>query len=307
MNVEQTRLIGAFSLLFCANSMQAAFLDSDIPGDGTIFCGDPVGISCPATFSGVVVSTPAGLLSGTLQAGGSTLDLALLGTSPVSLNFSVSEPNDLGPLGLNSRFNPQAAHVALADDQTRDATRDVTIPLSGQLLTLNVTNRTASTLTSLQFQLNEPGLSFGIYCTGLIDTGRNQDPADDSQACSPFNPVTLGLLETPTGPGTLDSSGTDPNSPNFGNVLLFTNLGLGTDDTGTFTFFLTDYKRTRNNNTNGTPASEAFALEITPGFNGIGPAPVPEPMSFVLSAIGLCALAGVRVFSKARSRPNRLS
>jgi hypothetical protein len=261
--------------------------DTDIPGDGSLNC---LPAACPnANFIGTVVSSPGGLLTGSLVQGGSTLSL-LLGANPVFLNFSGADATStFGPLGLSPApyFDPNPARSAL-----NNITRDVTRPISGQPITLQVTNSGALPIESLAFFLEltptvvtsnftgqNDGLSFGLYCTGTIDSGE----------CISANPQNYSLLITPTGLGSLNAADLNPTTPTFGDLLRFTGVNLLPGQTGSFSFFMSDYKPTRQPGTTGSEASAAFSLEVVPT---VGTAAIPEPATMALAGLALLSLAG---------------
>lgn len=271
----------AFCLLTPAMVSQAAVFGDDTPGDGVSVCS--IISPCSSTFIGSVSSSPAGLLTGNLTIGGSTLGLSL-GTSPEFINFtggteSTTGFHIVGPLG----FNPQYQSIG---------GNNVGMPISGQLITLNITNSGATPLTSLAFFLEltpsvvtsgftpQPdGITFGEFCSQLVVT------------CSTTMPPTpLSLLSTPTGPAgsVLNPADLVPTGT-FGDLLRFSNLNIGPGGTGQFTFFITDYKGTRPPNTGGSPASGSFSLEIVPNAGA-----VPEPGTIALTAAGIIAVLSAR-------------
>src|SRR3954469_13845431 len=98
----------------------SAEFSSDIPGDGIITCGPNLNFQprCPGGVGTVTFSS--GTITGLLQNGGSSIGIDLAQTTAF-LSFAVtpSNPNNppdynpqwLGPLGLNPRFQPSAANV----------------------------------------------------------------------------------------------------------------------------------------------------------------------------------------------------
>jgi hypothetical protein len=254
-------------LLVC--QVFASVFGTDIPGDGDVSCyprstclSDFPALS---TWAGTVAS-PALVSGGNLVVGGSTLGLQIA-TSPVTLTFSDPPPANpdpsviVGPLGFNKLFNP-VKNGPIGSGGSRDAT----IPISGQQLTLNIKNTASIPLTEMDFYLQSmaavlpngqpDGLTFGVYCTGL----------PDSSQCSPTNtPQNIKLLMTPTGPGTLNPADTSPtNNKTFGDLLRFTGINLAPNATGTFSFYITDYNGTRATGTGGAAPNATFTLQIVP-------------------------------------------
>jgi hypothetical protein len=245
-------------LLVC--QVFASVFGTDIPGDGDVSCNPRS--TCLSDFPALstwagTVTSPALVSGGTLVVGGSTLGLQIA-TNPVTLTFSDPPPANpdpsviVGPLGFNKLFNPTTS-------------RDSTIPISGQQLTLNIKNTANIPLTEIDFYLQSmaavvpngqaDGLTFGIYCTGL----------PDSSQCSPTNtPQNIKLLMNPIGPGTLNPADTSPATPTFGDLLRFSGINLAPNATGTFSFYVTDYNGTRKTSTGGTTPKTTFTLQIVP-------------------------------------------
>ena len=103
-----------------------------------------------------------------------------------------------------------------------------------------------------------------------------------------------GSAPTGTPGSTLNPADLSNATGTFGDLLRFTNINLAPGATGTFGFDLADYKGTRAPNTNGSPASGSFNLEVLP-------TAAPEPESFGLAAAGLAVLLLLRV-ARRRSR-----
>ena len=191
----------------------------------------------------------------------------------------------LGPLGLNPAYNPQSI-------------RDSRIPVSGQRITLDITNETAALIAALAFYLEIPqtpitgpfpvqadGISFGVWCDAGLAEPRN---------C----PENIELLAMPTGPGTLNPADITPSAgpdSTFGDLLRFANVNLPPGETARYNFFITDRKGTLDPSTGGSPegASRSFNLEIVAS-------PIPEPLTSVLIAAGLFAF-----FASSRRRSSR--
>jgi hypothetical protein len=252
---------------------------SDIPGEGSVTCPN----GCPPLAVGNVTSSPAGLLSGSLTTGSSSLALGLAQSS-VFLVFSGGTPgvftnqlNDpqrvTGPLGVNPLFQP-------VDPQ------DTTRPIGGQQLNVTITNQGPTVLTDIAFYvLADPalftgaftpqgdGLSFGVYCSGVT---RASD-------CDTTNVALLGPPSSTAGsinPTDLSSS------PTFGDLLRFTNVNLSPNAAATFTFYLTDFKGTTQRETGGTDASQSLALAVVPTT-----AAIPEPGTWTMMLAGTVCLA----------------
>ncbi len=271
MHSVTTRSLAACALLLVP-AAKASIFGSDSPGDGVSVCS--LTSPCNSNFIGTVSSSPAGLLTGTLVKGGSTLGLQL-GAQPEFITFSggtetTSGFGFVGPLGFNTQYQSIGGN-------------NVGMPISGQLLTLNLTNTTASPISGVSFFLQIPqtvvtsgftpqadGLTFGLYCSQLV--------VSCNTAATP-----LALLTTPTGPAgsTLNAADLSPATGTFGDLLRFSNVNLAPGATGSFTFFVSDYKGTRLPTTGGAPASGSFNLEVVPF------AQTPEPASIGLAALGL--------------------
>ncbi len=255
-------------LLVCEVFAFRSVFGTDIPGDGDVSCYPRSACfsQFPAlsTWAGTVTS-PALASGGNLVVGGSTLGLQVA-TSPVTLTFSNPPPTNpdpsviVGPLGFNKLFNPVKIGPFGAA-----GSRDDTIPISGQQLTLNIKNTASVPLTEMDFYLQSmatalpngqsEGLTFGVYCTG--------NP--DSSECSPTStPQNIKLLMTPAGPGTLNPADLSVASPAFGDLLRFTSINLAPNATAAFSFYVTDYNGTRMTSTNGTPPLATFTLQIVP-------------------------------------------
>lgn len=280
----QRRVKLAAWTLILVPAVNAAIFGTDVPGDGVSVCSQP-GVVCDSNFIGTASSTPGGLLTGMLQKGGSTLGLQL-GSQPEFITFaggteSVSGFNFVGPLGFNTQY------MSLGGN-------NVGMPISGQRITLNVTNTGVSALSSVSFYLEIPqalvtagftpqadGITFGLYCPLL------------ATSCTTSQ---LALLLPPTGPAgsVLNPADVSTSTSTFGDLLRFTNVNLAPGASGTFNFFVSDYKGTRPPNTNGAPASGSFNLEVVPNVA------VPEPGSLGLGAVGLGLLA-LRKIARRRS------
>lgn len=251
-------------------TLQASVFGTDVPGDGVSSCLIEIP-SCSSTFIGTASSAPPGLLSGTLHVGGSTLALQV-GAVPEFIVFGggTDASGDIGPLG----FNPQYTSIG---------GNNVGMPISGQLLTVNITNTSAFPLTAVSFYLEVPqtvitsgftpqpdGLTFGMFCPLLVTT------------CSTSQ---LTLMATPTGPAgsTLNPADLSSATDTFGDLLRFSNLNIATGGTGAFSFWITDYKGTRPPNTNGRTASGLFNLEVVP-------LATPEPIPSGLAGLGFILL-----------------
>jgi PEP-CTERM motif len=274
---------GAFCAMIGASTLDAAIFGTDVPGDGESTC--LLLPTCSSNFIGTASSTPGGLLSGTLQRGGSTLGLQL-GSQAEFITFgggteSLSGFNFVGPLGFNSLY-------ALTGGNNWG------MPISGQQITLNVTNTSGAPLSAVTFYLEIPqslitsgftpqpdGITFGLFCSNLVTS------------CTP---PPLTLVSTPTGPAgsILNPADVNPTTNTFGDLLRFTNVNLAPGATGTFGFFISDYKGTRQPSTSGSPASGSFNLEVVPS------AAVPEPGSLWLGAAGV-ALLWLRKATRRRS------
>lgn len=259
----------AFAMPYCLRA--AAF--SDIPGEGNLRCLPP---DCPDS-RGTVTSTPANLITGSLSAVMPEFQLSLT-TSPLFLTFSGGD-TVLGPLGLNPKYNPQS-------------NRDSRIPVSGQPIALDVTNKTSNTIAGVTFYLEVPqveivgpfpvqpdGISFGVWCnTGLAEPRNCADHID--------------LLTKPTGPGALNPADITPSAgpdSTFGDLLRFSGVNLAAGDTARFTFFITDRKATLDPSTGGSleGASRTFNLEVVA-------TPVPEPATLLLTGTALLAVLSIR-------------
>jgi hypothetical protein len=279
---------------------------SDIPGDGVITCGPNTNFQplCPGGVG--TVSIASGALTGSLREGGSIFGIDLAQTAAL-LTFTAAPPNPnnpsnynpqwLGPLGLNPRFQPSASHVGdigLPPNLPPSmAYFDATVPLAGQEITLTVRNNSGTTWNSLSFSLGRDidslstatgrqndGLTFGLYCSGQMHA---QGTANDCALSSNWK-----LLSTPSGPGILNAMDLDSSSPTFGDVLRFNSLDIAPGQTGQFTFFLTDYSSTRTPPGGVfTPANQSFVLEVAPNLE-----PVPEPGNILLVSLGLVAILG---------------
>ena len=259
----------------------------------------------------------SGTLAGALQQGGSTLGIDLA-QAAAFLTFTVSPPNPnnpsnynpqwLGPLGLNPRFQPSAANVGdvgLPPNLPPSmAYFDATVPLAGQEITLDVRNTSNTSLTSLSFFLGRDvnslstvsarqndGLTFGFYCSGQVHAeGTPNDCA---------LPQNWKLLVTPSGPGILNSADTNSSSATFGDVLRFSGMDIAPGQRGQFTFFLTDYTSTRTPPGGVfTPANPSFVLAVEPNLQ-----PVPEPRNILLAGFGLIAVLGSVWSAKRSTRP----
>src|SRR3954447_25419900 len=241
----------------CPAAYAAEFF-SDIPGDGVITCGPKVSFQpvCPGGVG--TVNVLSGALTGVLQQGGSTIGIDLAQTATL-LRFAVTPPNPnnppgynpqwLGPLGLNPRFQPSASNVGNVglppNLPPSMAYFDATVPLTGQEIKLNVRNNSVTTLNGLSFFLGRDlsslstatgrqndGLTFGLYCSGQMHAQGTPNDCGLSE--------NWGLLLTPIGPGTLNPADLDSAGSAFGDVLRFNGVNLGPGQTGQFTFFLTD-------------------------------------------------------------------
>jgi len=297
------------AIFFLAATYSAAYAAeffSDIPGDGVITCGPNAGFQpvCPGGVG--TVNITSGVLTGVLREGGSSLGINLADTAAF-LTFAAipSNPNNppnynpewLGPLGLNPRFQPSASNVGdvglPANRPPLMAYFDATVPLSGQEITVSVQNNSATTFTSLSFFLGRDvdslstsatrqndGLTFGFYCSGQMHAqGTPKDCAI---------PQNWSLLLTPTGSGILDPLDLDPSSATFGDVLRFNSLDIAPGQSGQFTFFLSDYSSTRTPPGGVfTAANPSFVLEVAPNVQ-----PVPEPDNILLVSLGVIALLG---------------
>src|SRR5947209_12871691 len=246
----------------------------------------------------------AGALAGSLQEGGSTLGIGLaqtpifltFGATPLNLNNPPDyNPQWLGPLGLNPRFQPSASHVGDVGLPTNlppsMAYFDGTVPLAGQEIRLNVRNNSGTAWNSLSFFLGRDigsvsntterqndGLTFGLYCSGQMHA--QGTPTDCGLAQN------WKLLLTPSGPGTLNATDLDSTSATFGDVLRFNGVDIPAGQTGQFTFFLTDYSSTRTPPGGVfTPANQSVILEVAPNLE-----PVPEPRNTLLVSLGLMAI-----------------
>jgi hypothetical protein len=306
-----------FSLLAIGHlSAHAAEFFSDIPGDGIITCGPNASFQplCPGGVG--TVSIPSGAPIGALQQGGSTFGIDLAQTATF-LTFAVTPPNPnnppnynpqwLGPLGLNPRFQPSASNVGNVglppNLPPSMAYFDATVPLAGQEITLNVRNNSGATFNSLSFFLGRDinsvsgatgrqndGLTFGLYCSGQMHA---QGTPNDCAL-----PANWKLLLTPSGPGTLNATDLDSTSATFGDVLRFNSVGIAPGQTGQFTFFLTDYSSTRTPPGGVfTAANQSLVLEVAPNLE-----PVPEPGNTLLVSLGLIAILGSAWFTKRLNR-----
>ena len=266
------RLAILFTAAVSLHLQAAEFLD--IPGEGDLRCFPP---ARPCTDSrGSVSSTPAGLVTGSLSDPAPTFGVNLT-ASPVFLTFSGGD-TPLGPLGINPMYDPESI-------------RDSRIPVSGQPIALDITNSGSTAIANVAFYLqisqtivsgpfpSQPdGLSFGVWCnTGLAEP---RNCADN-----------IALLQTPTGPGTLNPFDITPAAgpgTTFGDLLRFNNVNLAAGDTARFTFFITDRKATLDPSTGGstTGASQSFNLEIVA-------TEIPEPATLVLVRAGLLAVFAV--------------
>jgi hypothetical protein len=257
----------------------ASVFGDDTPGDGVSICS--IISPCSSTFIGSASSSPGGLLTGSLNIGGSTLGLSV-GSSPEFINFtggteSVTGFQIVGPLG----FNPQYHSIG---------GNNVGMPISGQLITLDVTNSGGTTLTGIAFFLEltptvtssftpQPdGITFGEFCSELV-------------VSCPSVPTPFSLLSTPTGPAgsVLNPADLVP-AGTFGDLLRFSSLNIAPGATGEFTFYITDYKGTRPSGTGGSPASGSFSLEIVPSASTA----TPEPGTVALTSAGILGLLGMR-------------
>ena len=266
------RLLMALLAFTAVTSLHAAAFD-DIPGEGNLRCFPRT----ECVDSRGTVTSSSGIISGSLLGASPTI-MATLTSSPLFLTFSEGD-TPLGPLGLNPLYQPESI-------------RDSRIPVSGQPITLDLTNATGTVLSSValyllvpQIPFSEPfpvqgdGLSFGVWCdTGLAE------PRDCAQH--------INLLQTPTGPGTLEPMDITPSAgpqSTFGDLLRFRNVDIASGETARFTFFITDRKGTLDPSTGGSVqgASPVFNLQIVAE-------PVPEPSTFVLAAAALLALCAGR-------------
>jgi hypothetical protein len=302
-----------FSLLAIGHlSAHAAEFFSDIPGDGIIPCGPNASFQplCPGGVGTV------NILSGALQEGGSTLGIDLAQTATL-LRFAVTPPNPnnppdynpqwLGPLGLNPRFQPSASNVGNVglppNLPPSMAYFDATVPLAGQEIKLNVRNNSVTTFNNLSFFLGRDidslstaterqndGLTFGLYCSGQMHA---QGTPNDCGLSENWK-----LLFTPSGPGTLNAADLDSSAATFGDVLRFNGVDIAPGQTGQFTFFLTDYTSARTPPGGVfTPANQSFVLEVAPNLE-----PVPEPGTTLLVSMGLIAILGSTWFAKRLNR-----
>jgi len=164
--------------------------------------------------------------------------------------------------------------------------------VSGQPITLALTNGTGTELSSVVFYLLVPqtpvtapfpvqgdGLSFGVWCNTALAEPRN---------CAAH----IELLQTPSGPGILNPTDITPSAgpeSTFGDLLRFSDVGLAPGETGQLTFFITDRKGTLDPSTGGSVqgASPTFNLQITAE-------PVPEPSTFVIIAAALLLVSARR-------------
>jgi hypothetical protein len=123
--------------LFFQPAVRAAIFGDDVPGDGGRACTDAA--TCPPLGYVGTVSASGGLLSGSLSAGQSVLNLGL-GSNPALITFTgLDETGLLGPLGRNPLYYNGSLEI----------------PISGNLITLNVTNTTGSLLTDVAFSTDE--------------------------------------------------------------------------------------------------------------------------------------------------------
>jgi hypothetical protein len=198
--------------------------------------------------------------------------------TPLFLTFSGGD-TFLGPLGLNPAYNPESI-------------RDSRIPVSGQPITLDITNGAGAPISGVTFYLEIPqtvvtgpfpvqgdGISFGVWCNAGLAEPRN---------CPNF----IDLLASPTGSGALNPADITPSAgptSTFGDLLRFTDVNLAGGDTARFTFFITDRKGTLDPSTGGSPdgASRSFNLEIVA-------TAVPEPATFVMATAALFSLFAMR-------------
>lgn len=275
----------------------------DIPGDGSIRCSlasNPLGTTpaCDGSFLGSVSASAGAVLTGSLQLGGSSLQLGM-GNDPVFVLFEGgAAPNGtVGPLGLNPLYNPDASNSGLDN-----AERDVTRPVTGQLLNFTITNAGPQAISSIAFYLllnaadfngsyppRNDGLTFGAYCTGMIDALNPED------GCNTGRPENFALLSTPTGPGTVNALDLSATTDTFGDLLRFSGFNLAPSQSAEFSFFVSDYKPTRRDLSNGLPPSESFALAVVPTTTITV---IPEPGTVTLM---LCAAAAGLVWRRRRA------
>ena len=276
-------LLGSFPLA-------AASRIADIPGNGVPPCGYSGGVACPSGVGSVTVSS--GILTGTLQQGGSNLGIQL-GQQDAFLTFTTnpsvpsSSSNIVGPLGFNPQFSTDSASiglqpVALAGQQIRiSATNTAPITLNSVTFFLGVNQNSLSTLTNPV----DDGLTFGVSCT--LPAGTQLAGTGVPFECPQSN-WGLELIPYATS-GNLDAQDSNPSSPIFGDVVRFNNVNLAPGDTDQFTFYVTDYKSTRvPPGGSFTPASPTIVVEVAPNL-----AEVPEPASVLLLAAGLLATLGL--------------
>jgi hypothetical protein len=278
-------LVRAVGLLTCASLglpiASAALAGFDIPGDGTVTCPD----GCPPLSVGTVTSS-GGLVSGILTAGGSSLGLTVAqdpvfllfsgGTPGIFINSDGTPQNVTGPLGRNPDFTP-------VDPQ------DTTRPISGQALSLTITNEGSTLLKDIAFYVladaalfggtftpQSDGLTFGLFCEGVQSTTE----------CDATN---LALLGPPSGTaGSIDPADLSSSTATFGDLLRFRNVNLAPSQAGTFSFFVTDYKGTRQKDTSGDDASQSLALAVVPTAET---EVIPEPGTLVSMITGAACIA----------------
>ena len=264
--MSRPRVLYAVIQFALAPALYAAAL-TDIPGEGDLRCYPR---SVCADSRGIVTSSSPGSVTGSLLGSSPTIT-AILTSSLLFVTFSGGN-TPLGPLGLNPLYQPQSM-------------RDSRIPVSGQPITLDLTNGTGTELSTVALYLllsqtpvtppypvHGDGLSLGVWCNTGLTEPRN---------C----PEHIELLQTPTGPGILNATDNTPSAgpdSTFGDLLRFSSVGLAPGETGRFTFFITDRKATLDPSTGGSVqgASPAFNLQIAAE-------PIPEPSTFVLSAVAL--------------------